>query len=158
MSVIFSFLFFITCSVSHVQLFVTPWTIACQAPLSMGFLRQEYWSGLPLPTPGGLPDPRIKPVSPALAGGFFTIMPFGSSCLKSVGNLPLAFLVCTETFDDDHDSGDRLMIGDRSYWKNRSVKSFSRLPRQVRQRSLLCVPTTACASQCSTCRFIIICF
>ena len=85
------------------------------APLSMGFLRQEYWSGLPLPTPGGLPDPRIKPMSPALAGGFFTIMPFGSSCLKSVGNLPLAFLVCTETFDDDLDSGDRLMIGDRSY-------------------------------------------
>ncbi|ELR60425.1 hypothetical protein M91_18992, partial [Bos mutus] len=46
-----------------------------QAPLSMGFPRQEYWSGLPFPTPGDLPDPGIKPaslVSPALAGGFFT--------------------------------------------------------------------------------------
>ena len=44
----------------------TPWTIALQAPLSMGFSRQEYWSGLPFPSPGDLPDPRIKPGSPAL--------------------------------------------------------------------------------------------
>ena len=53
-------------SLSHVQLFATPWTIAYQAPLSMGFSRQEYWSGLPCPSPGDLPDPRIKPGSPAL--------------------------------------------------------------------------------------------
>ena len=45
---------------------VTPWTIACQAPLSMGFSRQEYWSGLPLPSPGDLPDPGIELRSPAL--------------------------------------------------------------------------------------------
>ena len=51
---------------SHVQLFGTLWTVACQAPLSMGFSRQENWSGLPWPTPGDLPDPGIKPVSPAL--------------------------------------------------------------------------------------------
>ena len=60
---------------SRVGLFVTPWTIAHQAPLSMGFSRQEYWSGLPGPSPGDLPDPGIEPtslVSPALAGGFFT--------------------------------------------------------------------------------------
>ena len=44
----------------------TPWTVACQAPLSMGFSRQEYWSGLPFPSPGNLPNPRIKPRSPAL--------------------------------------------------------------------------------------------
>ena len=44
---------------------VTPWTIACQAPLSMEFSRQEYWGGLPFPTPGNLPDPRIEPTSPA---------------------------------------------------------------------------------------------
>ena len=53
----------------------TPWTVAHQAPLSMGFSRQEYWSGLPFPPPGDFPDPGIKstsPVSPALAGGFFT--------------------------------------------------------------------------------------
>ena len=41
--------------------FATPWTVACQAPLSMGFSRQEYWSGLPFPSPGDLPDPGIKP-------------------------------------------------------------------------------------------------
>ena len=60
---------------SHVQLFATPWTIACQAPLSMGFSRQEYWSGLPFPSPGDFPNPGIKPasrMSPALAGRFFT--------------------------------------------------------------------------------------
>ena len=60
---------------SHVQLFATPWTVACQAPLSMGFSRQEYWSGLPFPSLGDLPNPGIEPTSltsPALAGGFFT--------------------------------------------------------------------------------------
>ena len=62
-------------SLSHVQLFVTPWTVAYQAPRSMGFSRQEYWSGLPFPSPGDLPDPETEPtslMSPALAGGFFT--------------------------------------------------------------------------------------
>ena len=49
--------------VSHVWLFATPWSVACQAPLSMGFPRQEYWSGLPFPFPGELPDLRIKPRS-----------------------------------------------------------------------------------------------
>ena len=58
-------------------LFVTPWTVACQAPVSMGFSRQEYWSGLPCPPPEDLPDPRIKPESPALAGRFST--PFTES-------------------------------------------------------------------------------
>ena len=54
---------------------VTPWTVAHQAPLSMGFTRKEYWNGLPFPPPGDLPDPGIEPaslVSPALAGRFFT--------------------------------------------------------------------------------------
>ena len=50
---------------SCVQLFATPWTVACQAPLSMGFSRQEYWSGLPCPPPGDLPDTGIEPASPA---------------------------------------------------------------------------------------------
>ena len=57
---------------SCVQLFALPWAIACQAPLSMRFSRQEYWSGLSFPSPGDLLDPGIKPTSPALAGGFFT--------------------------------------------------------------------------------------
>ena len=62
--------------------FATPWTVARQAPLLMGFPRQEYWSGLPFPSPGDLPDPGIKPTSlgpPALAGGFFTIEPAGEN-------------------------------------------------------------------------------
>ena len=53
-------------SLSHVQLFATPWTVAYQAPLSMGFSRQEYWSGLPFPSPGDLPDPGIELGSPTL--------------------------------------------------------------------------------------------
>ena len=60
---------------SHVQLFATLWTLACKAPLSMGFSRQEYWSRLPFPLPGDFPDPGIELVSlasPALAGKFFT--------------------------------------------------------------------------------------
>ena len=56
----------------RVQLFGAPWTIACQAPLPMGFSKQEYWSGLPFPSPGDFLNPGIKPASPALAGGFFT--------------------------------------------------------------------------------------
>ena len=61
--------------VSHVWLFVTPWTVAYQAPLSMEFSRQEYWSGLWCPLPGDLPDLGIRPTSlksPPVAGGFFT--------------------------------------------------------------------------------------
>ena len=53
-------------SVSCVWLFATPWTVACQTPLSMKFSKQEYWSGLPCPSPGDLPDPGIKPRSPVL--------------------------------------------------------------------------------------------
>ena len=68
---------------SHVQLFVTLWTVTCQAPLSMGFSRWDYWSGLPWPSPGDLPNPRIKPespVAPALAGRFFSTEPPGKPC------------------------------------------------------------------------------
>ena len=53
-------------SLSRVRLFATPLTVACQDPPSMGFSRQVYWSGLPLPSPGDLPDPGIEPWSPAL--------------------------------------------------------------------------------------------
>ena len=59
---------------SHVRLFATPGTVACQAPLSMGFSRQEYWGGLPFPSAGDLPNPEIQPVSlasPALGGRFW---------------------------------------------------------------------------------------
>ena len=65
---------------SRVRLFVTPWTADCQALLSMGFSRQEYWRGLPFPPPGDLPDPETDPTSPALAGGFFTTEPVRKPC------------------------------------------------------------------------------
>ena len=57
----------------RVQLFVTPGTVAYQVPPSMGFSRQEYWSGLPFPSPGDLPDPGIEPRSPALQAEAFTL-------------------------------------------------------------------------------------
>ena len=66
------------CVLSHfsrVRLFATLWTVACRTPLSMGFSRQEYWSGLPCPPPGDLLDPGINPTSltsPAFVGGFLT--------------------------------------------------------------------------------------
>ena len=69
-------------ALNRVQLFATPWTAAHQTPLSMGFPRQEYWSGLPFPTPGDLPDPGIELTSlapPALAGMFSTTGPPGKS-------------------------------------------------------------------------------
>ena len=79
-------------SFSRVQLFVTPRTVARQAPLSMGFSRQKYWCGLPFPSPGDLPYPRIEPMSPTLAGRlcvfclfvclFLTIEPPGKPNLK----------------------------------------------------------------------------
>ena len=59
-------------SLSRVRLFGIPWAVVCQDPLSMEFSRQEYWSGVPFPSPGDLPDPGIKSWSPAYEGGFFT--------------------------------------------------------------------------------------
>jgi len=67
---------------SRVQLFATPRTVAHQAPLLMGFPKQEYWSGLPFLFPGNLPDPGIEPLSPALAGEFFTTKPRGSPVIS----------------------------------------------------------------------------
>ena len=63
---------------SCVQLCLTLWTVAQQAPLSMGFSRQEYWSGLPFPSPGDLPDPGIKPMSPELQADALTSEPPGN--------------------------------------------------------------------------------
>ena len=69
---------------------MTPWTVACQAPLSMGIPRREYWNKLSFPSPGGLPNSGIKPASPALAGRFFSTEPPGKplhSQLLAVMNL-----------------------------------------------------------------------
>ena len=72
--IVFFMLLLLSCF-SHVQLCATLWTVACKAPPSIGFPRQEYWNGLPCPPPGDLPDTGIEPKclrSPAFAGGFFT--------------------------------------------------------------------------------------
>ena len=76
---------------SHVQLTATSWTMAHQAPLSMGFSRQKYWSGLPFPPPGDLPNPGIQPwslTSPALAGGFFSTAPPSQVLITTFHFLP----------------------------------------------------------------------
>ena len=74
---------------SHVRLFVTPWTVAYQASPSMGFSRQEYWSGLPFPSPVDLPDPGIKPGSPALQADTLPTEPPG----KPLAHMILSVLI-----------------------------------------------------------------
>ena len=95
---------------SRVRLFATPWTVAYQAPPSMGFSRQEYWSGLPFPSPGDLPDPGIKPGSPALQADaltsqppgkpFWLVTPFLSNSLKALvrGTVTNGFPSVTQPF------------------------------------------------------------
>ena len=75
-------------SLSRARLFAIPWTVAYQAPPSMGFSRQEYWSGLPFPSPGDLPDPGIKPGSPALQADALTSEPSYFSLLFKKKALP----------------------------------------------------------------------
>ena len=77
-------------SLGHVRILATPWTVARQAPLSMGFSRQEYWSGWPFPSPGDLPDPGIEPRSPALQADALTSGPPGkpSTAAKSRQSCP----------------------------------------------------------------------
>ena len=72
---------------SHVQLFETLWTVACHAPLSIGFSKQEYWSGLACPPPGDLPDPEIEPtspVAPALQADSLLLSHWGSQTWYSI--------------------------------------------------------------------------
>ena len=71
-------------SLSRVRLFVTPWTVARQASLSVDFSRQEYWSGLPFPSPGDLPNPGIEPVSPALQADALSSEPPGKTLLMGM--------------------------------------------------------------------------
>ena len=76
-------------SLSRVRLFATPWTVAYQASPSMGFSRQEYWSGLPFPSPGDLPDSGIEPGSPALEADALTSEPPGKiAAAKSLQSCP----------------------------------------------------------------------
>ena len=82
-------------------LFVTPWTVARQAPLSVGFPGQEYWSWLPFPSPGDFPDSRIKPTSlmfPALPGGFFTTSTTGEARLHKHTYITFKCIVALSPF------------------------------------------------------------
>ena len=71
-----------------------PWIVASQPPLSIGFPRQEYWSGLPFPSPGNHPDPGIEPTSPVLAGAFFPTEPPGKPCLHMASVVTAHRLSC----------------------------------------------------------------
>ena len=83
-------------SLSRVRLFATPWTVAYQASPSMGFSRQKYWSGLPFPSPGDLPDPGIEPGSPALEADALTSEPPGKP-IKWV-KIELSFILRNWTY------------------------------------------------------------
>ena len=93
-------------SLSHVRLFVTSQTAAYQAPQSMGFSRQEYWSGLPFPSPGDLPDPGIEPRSPALQADALTSEPPGKPLIHNFFlkfhsfhvYLPFVYMICIHTY------------------------------------------------------------
>ncbi|CAI9160192.1 unnamed protein product [Rangifer tarandus platyrhynchus] len=88
-------------SLGHVQLFATPWTAAHQAPPSMGFSRQEYWSGLPFPSPRDFPNPGIEPGSPALQADALPSEPPGKPKIREVSppNLEPWMLRSTHEYD-----------------------------------------------------------
>ena len=79
---------------SCVRLFATPWTVAHQAPPSMGFSRQEYWSGLPFPSAGDLPDPGIEPRSPALEADALTSEPPGKPSMGECAQNKHSYTYC----------------------------------------------------------------
>ena len=97
---------------SHVQPFVTPWTVAHQASLFMEFSRQEYWSGLPLPPPGDLPNPeteRTSLKSPALAGGFITTSTTWEGIIdKTLRHLKCPWWLHTHTHTHTHTRCERI--------------------------------------------------
>ena len=102
--------------------FMTPWTVAVQAPLSMGFSKQEYWSGLPCPPPGDLSDVEIEPVflvSPALAGEFLTTPPGKPQVVyrcqeQSVMRVSSAAIITCPGGEEGH--GDLANLGDITMW------------------------------------------
>ena len=103
----------VLCVFSCVRLFATPWTVAHQTSLSMEFSKQEYWSGLPFPIPGALPDPGAESTtlaSPALAGGFFTIS--------------VVFDYRTHCFMPARETSHIVLLDKEWVWKDRSLPSW----------------------------------
>ena len=96
-------------SLSRVRLFATPWAVAYQTPPSMEFSRQDYWNGLPFPSPGDLPDPGIKPGSPALQADALPSEPpgkpwtEGQTCVPFIGRRIFILIRCTtrEALEED---------------------------------------------------------
>ena len=78
---------------------VTPWTVAHQAPLSIGFSRQEYWNGLPFPSPGDLPSPKMEPGSPALQADFFYHLSHQGSSDSGIWRLILILILASTSFE-----------------------------------------------------------
>ena len=114
------------CVLSHAQLFATPWTVACKAPLSMEFSRQEYCSGLPFPSPGDLFDPGITPMThlfPALAGRFFTTVPLGNPTVLSKFLKQNLNTLCTFKFQL---TGFSTYTGPDSHYPSHQVHSLAR--------------------------------
>ena len=108
--------------------FGTPWLVAHQAPLSMGFSRQEYWSGLPFPSLGDLPDPEFRLASPALTGGFLPVEPYSvrnALCFKEPK------MQCLQVFINDHSLSTSIFSTSHFYpW------SFGFLPRGCRMTAV----------------------
>ena len=109
-------------SLSHVQLFATLWTVAYQASLSMGFSRQEYWSGLPFPSPGDLPDPGIEPRSSALEADALTSEPPGKPGEK-VGEWK-TWLKSQHSENEDHGIWSHHFMGNRCWNSGNSVRLY----------------------------------
>ena len=126
--------------------FVIPWTVACQAPLSMGFSRQEYWSRLPCPPRGDLPNPGIEPRSPALPGGFFTSKPPGKPQSRSL-------LVIYFIYSSVYMSGNQLILQYHAVSHHDEVitLSSSLRPHQVEKGVSLVVQWQRICLQCRRC-------
>ena len=129
-------------SLSCVRLFATPWTVAHQAPPSMRFFRQEYWSGLPFPSPEDLPDPGIKPRSPALQADALTSEPPGKPvcvcmsqyfCNYRLDLLPLEHRHMSPLTRNQHKPPSKISLqGEKSKRSNITLKLGKRRP-QVEQ-------------------------
>ena len=101
---------------------MTPWTVAHQVPLSMGFSRQEYWSVLPFPSPGDLPDPGIEPGSPALQADFYHLSHHGRWCPReALAN----YFDFNEFLQDPDSSGIQGPLGPRMYRMGDVAKEVS---------------------------------
>ena len=113
-----------------VRLFATSWTAALQAPLSMGFSRQEYWSGLPFPSPGDLPNPGIKPESPVLQADALSSEPPGKLVHKPrLKILPVAMKIKDPATKSQHNQINKLILKKKKeYWSGLPFPAPGDLP------------------------------